>query len=50
MPHKDTGVAIKQDNNRALNVTQGHKRIYQTSYKSALNVTKGNKRSDQTSY
>ena len=25
MPHKDTGVAIKQDNNRALNVTQGHK-------------------------
>ena len=32
MSHRDTSVAIKQAINRALNVTQGHKRSYQPSY------------------
>ena len=30
MPHRDTSIAIKQAINRALNVTQGHQRSYQT--------------------
>ena len=32
MPNRDIIVAIKQTINRALNVTQGHKRSYQTNY------------------
>ena len=32
MPHRDTSLAIKQAINRALNVTQGQKRSYETSY------------------
>ena len=32
MPHRDTSLAIKQAINRALNVTQGQKRSYETIY------------------
>ena len=31
MPHRDTSMDIKQAINQALNVTQGHKHVYQTS-------------------
>ena len=50
MPHRGTSVAIRQAITQALNVTQGHKRSYHTSYYSNLNATQGHKRSYQTSY